>query len=40
MILPSSSMRSSRVVTEKVSNARRAAATALSTSAFEPTATS
>jgi hypothetical protein len=40
MILVISSMRSSRVVTEKVSNAFRAAATALSTSAFEPTATS
>ena len=40
MIFSMSAMRSSRVVTEKVSNALRAATTALSTSAFEPTATS
>ena len=33
-------MRSSRVVSENVSNALRAAVTALSTSALEPTATS
>ena len=36
MIFSSSAMRSSRDVTEKVANARRAAATALSTSALEP----
>src|SRR6266849_1045670 len=40
MILPSSATRSSRLVCENVSKARRAAATALSTSALEPSATS
>ena len=36
MIFSNSAMRSSRVVTENVSKARRAAITALSTSALEP----
>src|SRR3954453_5131922 len=40
MTLASSATRSSREVCENVSNARRAAATALSTSALEPSATS
>src|SRR3954467_5131901 len=40
MIFASSATRSSRLVCENVSKARRAAATALSTSALEPSATS
>ena len=40
MIFESSATRSSRLVCEKVSKARLAAATALSTSALEPSATS
>src|SRR5438445_112264 len=40
MILPSSATRCSRLVCENVSKARRAAATALSTSALEPSASS
>src|SRR5258708_39458355 len=40
MIFESSATRSSRLVCEKVSKARRAAATALSASALEPSATS
>src|SRR4051794_33518759 len=40
MIFESSATRSSRLVWENVTNARLAAATALSTSALEPSATS